>query len=130
MKQQPHRHHTIRHEQWHWPIEITSYDRRVLLYPVSQEEQAKLIEHMDGKYNHWPHQARTMLHRLVSPLEAALDMSDLQGKLRTAVMLILLQQMHHLQRSLWGWSSREWFEVLCKSNVEFHQRYTQPASSC
>jgi hypothetical protein len=51
MKQQAHYLHTIRHEQWHWPMEIANYDRHPLLYPAEQEELAKLIEHMDWMEN-------------------------------------------------------------------------------
>ncbi len=129
MKQQV-QHHAPTHEQWRWPVDIASYDRHPLLYPAEQEELAKLIKHMDGKHNHWPRRAKTTLHRLVSPLEAVFDITDLQGKPRTAVMLSLLRQTYHLHRSFWGWSSHDWLEVLCQNNVEFHQRYRQPAAAC
>src|ERR1043165_4231938 len=93
------------HEQWCWPVSLATYDRQPLLYPTEQEELAKLIKHMDGKPNHWPRRTRTTLQRLVAPLDAVLDLTDLQGKPRTAVTILLLRQMHHLQQSLWAWDS-------------------------
>jgi integrase len=118
------------HEQWCWLVSLATYDRQPLLYPTEQEELAKLIEHMDGKHNHWPRRTRTTLQRLVAPLDAVLDLTDLQGKPRTAVTILLLRQMHHLQQSLWEWDSTVWLEILCTNNTAFQQRSGQPAAAC
>src|SRR5260370_21076543 len=83
----------IEHEQWCWPVPVATYDRSPLLYLAEREELAKLIKHMDGQHNHWPRSANITLQRLVAPLEAVLDLTNLQGKSRTAVMLLLLRQM-------------------------------------
>src|SRR5258706_732965 len=100
MKQQVHS-QTTEHEQWRWPVPVTTYDRSPLLYLAEQEALAKLIKHMDSQHNHWPRSANITLQRLVVPLEAVLDLTDLQGKPRNAVMLLLLRHTHHLQQSFW-----------------------------
>jgi len=120
----------IEHEQWCWPVPVATYDRYPLLYLAEQEELAKLIKHMDRQHNHWPRSANITLQRLVAPLEAVLDLTDLQGKPRTAVMLLLLRQMHHLQQSFWAWSESVWLEILCQNNGAFQLRSRPPAVAC
>lgn len=104
---------------WHWPIDLTAYDREPDLRPAEREELKTVIQqrYAEGKR---PLQA---LHRLVHPINDVLHWVKAPPQASQEARKVLLQEMYSRQTTFWSWTHEEWVSLFCPTLPLFEQRY-------
>ena len=108
-------------EAWHWPIDLSRYDRTVNLSVDERAELRGLIARF-RRYGHWPHR-REILPRLRPPIVDVLAVTAGNGNVLSGMLSALIFEMHERQTAFWAWGQREWAQLLCGSGRQFAKRY-------
>ncbi|HBY95356.1 MAG TPA: transposase [Chloroflexi bacterium] len=98
------------HTEWHWPLDLTRYDRAPQLHP---QEQAAL-ERFAARSAHaaWFAPIQVALPRLITPLCDALQVLAARARVRTAVVAVVLTRKHRDQTTYWAIPESEWARFL------------------
>jgi integrase len=118
-------HDAVSEPAWHWPIDITRYDRTLTLAPSEATALAVLEEHMrEWRRPRARGGAWRLLHRLVRPLADVRASVSTPGPHRrrsadTAVA-VLLRTCAVEQSPYWAWSSATWVRTLGATQAAFH----------
>ncbi len=73
----------------------------------------------------WPpssHQSLQLLERLLTPIDALLDLSQCPKERYPQVKRFLLQEMHRRRTSFWDWSYEHWIDIIGIRFRDFCQR--------
>jgi len=105
---------------WHWPIHLDAYDRNPAL---SDGERTAL----DGLFCQ-PHgqirgSARTVLSRLLQPIDDLLTSLHVQGNGSRQTVRLLCLEMDHRGTAFWGWTVEQWCESMTQSTEAFIRHY-------
>jgi integrase len=114
---------------WHWPVDVTRYDRRVELSPVEAGELAAIAGRPSGRHGHWSNRMLEALQRLRQPVMDVLAWTGARHNARCSVLAVLVIEMHRRQQAFWGWSADQWSRTICLSGVAFQARYQGPHDS-
>ncbi len=105
---------------WHWPVDITHYDRSP---DLNEAERAELKRVMD----HSPFQLRpstkALLHRLLQPLQDVFTMTHLSPNICPDTVRVLIVEMYRRGKTFWAWSEKEWMDIIGPSYTAFARRY-------
>src|SRR5260370_40262638 len=101
-------------QEWHWPLDITHYDRSPALSTAEYTELDTLVSRFDAGGKAWHRQAYTVLHRLLQPLYDALDVTGAPKVVghkisaRTTAINLVVRAMHRLHLSFWAFTPENW----------------------
>src|SRR6266699_5637327 len=110
--------------EWTWPITLERYDQNPSLTDEERETLAAFVDRdQQGRPKRWSAQTRAKLGRLWLPLQDIFEALEGQKAVDWTVSHVLINEMHHRQRSFWGWSEQEWVETLGCSVVDFMQQH-------
>ncbi len=103
---------------WTWPVNLATYDRSELL---SEDERVALAQltatrKVSGR---WETKFGPALSRLLRPLDDVLAITGGSKVQRNGSIILLLREMHRLQRSFLAWSAQEWIGLLHPNAAEF-----------
>lgn len=110
-------------EQWTWPVDLSAYDRSEQLTPYERTAVARLSESKRFPLN-WEKRFQASLGRLLRPLDDVFAIAGANKIHRNGAAIILLREMHRLQRSFWAWTSQNWIDLLCSSSEQFAQLHS------
>ena len=111
---------------WRWPLAVEQYDRTAALAPAEREMLSGLIHRFDTGSIHWLPQARSVLARLLQPLEAVLDSTAASEHSRAGTLLFLLREMNAQGTSFWAWSRDTWVALISYNAWSFRQGRHRP----
>lgn len=109
-----------------WPLSGEQYDRATSLSSAEREMLSCLIQSFDTGNIHWLPQARSILARLLHPLEAVLDSTAAAERARAGTIILLLREMNCRGTSFWGWSRDAWVELISYNAWSFRQGRRRP----
>jgi len=107
---------------WHWPVDLTSYDRRPDLSPEERLALASIATPVLAHGMKWPTSAKVALERLIAPIDNVMRHISPHPGTHHAVVRALLSEMHARGSSYWGWSSEEWLDVIGPRSAPSGQR--------
>jgi integrase len=92
-----------------WPIQLADYDCNAVLSEVERMELQRIFGN--------PHKiirqsTRTILHRLLQPIQDALFVLKVTQNPREQTIRALLRETYHRNKPFWVWSEDEWKEML------------------
>jgi hypothetical protein len=109
-------------EEWSWPLDLAAYDSRPELSSVETKALTRLVGSIDRsrtRLDQFPAEA----HRLLRPVQDLLNHTGGDGHVRVNLFRVIAIHTHERQRSLWGWTHREWVQLLKLQHSEFAARY-------
>lgn len=116
--------------KWHWPLDPGCYDRRPGLNEGERVALSALADHLEsGRLRDAYQLARpavltaSPLTRLIVPLCDTLDVIGAFKAIRQMTLRVLLLEMHRHQAVCWGWSQRDWLDVLGADAEMFRKKY-------
>jgi integrase len=105
---------------FHWPVDVTHYDRSL---DLKEAERAELERLMSRKPFQLRPSSKLLLHRLLLPLEDVFALTHLHPHICSETSRVMLMEMYHRGKTFWAWSDEEWREIIGTSNSTFAQRY-------
>lgn len=105
-------------QRWSWPPDVTQYDRCPDLSEAEYTELDILVRRFDAGGKSWHRRAYLRLHRLLQPLNDALDRvgASNSGKrrsnVRSTAISLLVRAMHRFHLSFWAFTQEQWLELL------------------
>src|SRR5947209_11622386 len=86
---------------WHWPVDVTQYDRSPQL---TEAERAELKRVMPCKPFQLCPSTKALLHRLLQPLQDVFTVTHLSPDICHETMRVMLVEMHRRGKTFWSWS--------------------------
>src|SRR6266487_220963 len=119
MNQQMHllSHH---HDTWQWPLPIANYDQNPVL---SDAERTEIDRQLHDPMGPLRKPSKTAIQRLLLPLSDVLEFVHAHRMVCSAMMHIMLIEMHRRGTAFWVWSAEEWAESICPDATSFGLRY-------
>ncbi len=121
--------------QWQWPLDLTQYDRGVLLSEAEYAELDTLVHRFGTEGSGWYSQAYTVLHRLLQPLNDGLNFAGASNSfkrssnMRATAISLMLRAMHRFQTSFWAFTSSQWLDLL-GTDYYAYMRYHGDKANC
>ncbi len=110
--------------EWTWPIALEQYDQNPALTDEERETLAAFVDRdQQGRPKRWSAQTKAKLNRLWQPLQDIFEAIERQNAMDCTVSHVLIHEMHHRQKSFWGWSEQQWVETLGSSVATFRQKH-------
>ena len=107
--------------EWSWPIDLNRYDRTPTLNPREAETLKRLLIRSGPRAKFINGRIQRELHRLLIPIEDALQAAGACRLAHVTVTSILVKEMAKRQSPFWGWNDRDWAETICTSARSFCQ---------
>lgn len=101
---------------WHWPLDVTHYDRTPELTRVEWQQLKQYCQHRKAIRSF---KACTSLRRLLRPIEDVVALSRPTKQTGSLLIRVLLQEMYRRRTSFWGWTQEDWVAFLGKTHEEF-----------
>ena len=113
---------------WHWPVDVTHYDRSPDLNEVEQAELKRLMG--ESSFQLRP-STKERLHRLLLPLQDVFTLTHLSPDICHETVRVMVVEMSRRGKTFWAWSEAEWMDIIGSSYTSFAQRYgrSSPQSS-
>src|SRR5437764_11659884 len=105
---------------WHWPVDVTSYDRSPDLDEIEQAELKRVMS--ESPFQLRP-ATKERLHRLLSPLQDVFTVTHLSPDICHETVRVMVVEMSCRGKTFWGWSEAEWIDIIGPSYTAFAQRY-------
>src|SRR5262245_11305022 len=103
--------------RWQWPIDVTSYDRSIILSNQERVAIERLMHRSVMDDIRWGKHTYQALERLARPLYDVCGLRNTPTNTRAKLTGRLCIEMYHRKKTFWGWSPDEWKEgVSHKSN--------------
>ena len=107
-------------DHWHWPVDITRYDRSS---DLGADERAELKRVMRETPFQLRPATKERLHRLLVPLQDVFTVTHLSPNTCHETARVMLIEMSRRGKTFWAWSQEEWMEIIGPSYPAFAQRY-------
>ncbi len=105
---------------WHWPVDVTRYDRSP---DLDEGEWAELKRLMGESSFQLRSSTKERLHRLLSPLQDVFTMTHLNPDISHETVRVIFVEMSHRGKTFWAWSEAEWTDIIGPSYTAFARRY-------
>jgi len=105
---------------WHWPVDVTRYDRSP---DLDEGEWAELKRLMGESSFQLRSSTKERLHRLLSPLQDVFTMTHLNPDISHETVRVMFVEMFHRGKTFWAWSEAEWTDIIGPSYTAFARRY-------
>jgi integrase len=109
---------TEQSRSWHWPVDPSAYEPRLAF---SQQELLEL-EQMLARQQ-LPPMLPTTFEQLMQPIYALFEHCTPSLDIRLHARRLMVVEMYRRRTPFWGWTHREWSEILCGSAVAFEEHY-------
>lgn len=109
-------------ENWTWPLNLAAYDRRPELTSAERVALAGVLTSIDrprAGLNQFPEE----VHRLLRPVQDVLDHIRAEGHVRVNLFRVIAIHTHERQCSVWGWTHREWIQLIRLQQSELAARH-------
>jgi len=105
---------------WHWPVDVTRYDRSP---DLDEGERTELKRLMGESSFQLRSSTKERLHRLLSPLQDVFTMTHLNPDISHETVRVMVVEMSHRGKTFWAWSEAEWTDIIGPSYTAFARRY-------
>jgi len=105
---------------WHWPVDVTRYDRSPDLNENEQTELQQIMREIPFSLRP---STKERLHRLLVPLQDVFAATHLSPAICHETVRVMLIEMSRRSKTFWVWSQAEWMEIIGPGYSEFAQRY-------
>jgi hypothetical protein len=105
---------------FHWPVDVTRYDRSPDLHEAERIELTHLMQQPPFQLRPSTH---GLLHRLLQPIQDVFALTHPSPTVCHETMRIMVIEMYHRGRTFWAWSEEEWIDIIGSSYAAFARRY-------
>lgn len=107
---------------WHWPLNLSAYDRDPTLTPNERAALARRAR-FPRRFGHWTPLFHHELGRLTRHVTDALDYLQIRhDRARARVQCRFTQALYREQSPFWAWSEETWRRMLGTSRRSFNDR--------
>ncbi len=105
---------------WHWPVDVTHYDRAPHLTEAERAELKRVMKHSPFPLRP---STKAILHRLLQPLQDVFTVTHLSPNICPDTVRVLVVEMYRRGKTFWAWSEKEWMDIIGPSYTAFARRY-------